>query len=505
MKRLISFLLAFVMLLGMMPTVMAASPFVDVPADAYYYDAVLWAVEQGVTTGTGNGKFSPLMNCTRSQVVTFLWRAAGSPEPTATEMSFTDVPADAYYYDAVLWAVENNITTGTGNGKFSPLMDCSRAQIVTFLWRSQGSPAVSGVENPFKDVPVGQYYTDAVLWAVKEGITTGTAADKFSPDMICTRSQIVTFLFRGVGIGGPGSDLVIVTHPQDVTCAIGEEIRFLTEVEGGQAPYTYQWQVRWDGMEDYVDITVDDSAYYEGWTYEMLRFTAREADFRYSYWYRCVVTDALGNSVTSDEATVIEKQPLTIVTQPENVAAAVGDQVSFRVEVSEGAAPYTYQWQCIWDGLDDFEDLSAADDSWCSGRETDCLTFKASSSDFEENYRYRCVITDAAGNEVISDPAKIYSNLSAKLTADDTYLDDWDDFANLTVTVTGGTAPYEYRWSYKYSDHDDWITSDNWTDNPERVVYYGYGYSETYYCEVRDATGRIVTTNRVEIQSKKIV
>ena len=502
MKRMISFFLAVVMLLGMMPTAMAASPFSDVPADAYYYDAVLWAVEQGVTTGTGGGKFSPLMNCTRSQVVTFLWRAAGSPEPSATEMSFTDVPADAYYYDAVLWAVEKNITTGTGNGKFSPLMDCSRAQIVTFLWRSQGSPAVSGVANPFKDVPAGQYYTDAVLWAVKEGITTGTAADKFSPDMICTRSQIVTFLYRCMGSDTVDS-IVITQQPIDPVGVPGDTVSVSVKADGGKGALSYLWQYSYD---ETIFYNAPLGTYFKNYDTDTMSFTIEPNDFiLYDAWYyRCVITDEGGSKVTSD--TVQLREPMVIVTQPKNVAAAVGDQVSFCVEVSEGAAPYTYQWQCIWDGLDDFEDLSAADDFWCSGRETDCLTFKASSSDFEENYQYRCVITDAAGNEVISDPAKVYSNLSAKLTADDTYLDDWDDTTNVTVTVTGGTAPYEYRWSYKISGADhDWVTSEHWTDNPERVAHCGYGDSVTLYCEVRDATGKIVTTNRVEIQSKKIV
>ncbi|MBE6932989.1 MAG: S-layer homology domain-containing protein [Ruminococcaceae bacterium] len=175
--------------------------FLDVPTNAYYYEPVVWAVANGITNGTGDGStFSPDMNCSRAQVVTFLWRAAGAPEPVSTENPFTDIAEGSYYYKAVLWAVENNITTGTGKGKFSPDMDCSRAQIVTFLWRSQTSPAPTGTEIPFTDVQPGQYYTNAVLWAVERGITTGTGnGSTFSPDMICTRAQIVTFLYRCVG------------------------------------------------------------------------------------------------------------------------------------------------------------------------------------------------------------------------------------------------------------------------------------------------------------------
>ncbi|WP_418993063.1 S-layer homology domain-containing protein [Agathobaculum butyriciproducens] len=169
--------------------------FVDVATGSYYEDAVDWAVENGITKGTDNTHFSPDGICTRAQAATFLWRAAGSPKPETRTMPFTDVPAGSYYYDAVLWAVENGITKGTSNTTFSPNMTCSRAQIVTFLWRSEKSPA-AGTANLFVDVKSTVYYADAVLWAVKEDITNGTTNTTFSPDADCTRAQIVTFLWR---------------------------------------------------------------------------------------------------------------------------------------------------------------------------------------------------------------------------------------------------------------------------------------------------------------------
>ena len=169
--------------------------FVDVPVGSYYEDAVDWAVENGITQGTDDTHFSPDGICTRAQAVTFLWRAAGSPEPKTSTMPFTDVNAGSYYYDAVLWAVENGITKGTSDTTFSPNMTCSRAQIVAFLWRSEKSPA-AGTANPFADVKSTAYYADAVLWAVKENITKGTTNTTFSPDADCTRAQIVTFLWR---------------------------------------------------------------------------------------------------------------------------------------------------------------------------------------------------------------------------------------------------------------------------------------------------------------------
>ena len=172
-----------------------ANEFIDVPAGSYFYEAVMWAVENGVTTGISASRFDPDGICTRAQAVTFLWRAAGSPAPETSTMPFTDVPVGSYYYDAVLWAVENGITKGTSDTTFSPNMTCSRAQIVTFLWRSEKSPA-AGSRNPFADVKSTAYYADAVLWAVREDITKGTTSTTFSPDADCTRAQIVTFLWR---------------------------------------------------------------------------------------------------------------------------------------------------------------------------------------------------------------------------------------------------------------------------------------------------------------------
>ena len=172
--------------------------FVDVPADAYYFDAVLWAAEEGITGGVDATHFAPNATCTRAQAVTFLWRAAGSPAPKSSDMPFTDVAEGSYYYDAVLWAVENGITKGTSDTTFTPNAKCTRAQIVTFLWRSQKSPASDSV-NPFTDVAADAYYSSAVLWAVENGITAGTTATTFSPNNDCTRAQIVTFLFRCLG------------------------------------------------------------------------------------------------------------------------------------------------------------------------------------------------------------------------------------------------------------------------------------------------------------------
>ena len=173
------------------------NPFTDVPAGAYYEDAVVWAVDKGITTGTSAAAFDPNGSCTRAQIVTFLWRAAGSPAPKTKVMPFTDVPSGSYYYDAVLWAMEQGITKGTSDTAFSPDASCTRAQIVTFLWRANGSPAVSG-NSAFTDVASDAYYAAAVTWAEKNDVTGGIGNGLFGSGNTCTRAQIVTFLYRAM-------------------------------------------------------------------------------------------------------------------------------------------------------------------------------------------------------------------------------------------------------------------------------------------------------------------
>lgn len=173
------------------------NPFTDVPAGCYYEDAVIWAVDKGITAGTDATTFNPDGICTRAQIVIFLWRAAGSPEPKSMS-SFSDVSADSYYAKAVAWAVEKGITSGTGDGKFNPEEPCTRAQSVTFLYRAAGSPAVIGSAE-FSDVASDTYYAAAVAWAAKNGITSGTGGGQFGSDNECTRGHIVTFLFSAYG------------------------------------------------------------------------------------------------------------------------------------------------------------------------------------------------------------------------------------------------------------------------------------------------------------------
>jgi hypothetical protein len=173
----------------------SAAAFSDVDSSEYYAEPVQWAVDNGITTGTSSTTFSPESACTRGQIVTFLWRANGSPTPVTTVNPFTDVSSSDYDYSAVLWAYENGITTGTSDTTFGPDISCTRGQAVTFLWRTKGEPT-SLVVPAFADVDAEGYYSNAVAWAVEQGITTGTSETTFSPDGRCTRGQIVTFLWR---------------------------------------------------------------------------------------------------------------------------------------------------------------------------------------------------------------------------------------------------------------------------------------------------------------------
>lgn len=172
--------------------------FTDVKADAYYADAVKWAVDRGITNGQTTTLFGAEASCTRAQIVTFLWRAAGSPAPTAAETPFVDVDQDAYYYQAVLWAVEKGITSGTTDTTFHPNQTCTRAQTVTFLHRNAGAPTAAG-SHGFADVSSGDYYNTAVQWAKEQNITSGSSETTFSPQDNCTRGQVVTFLYRAMG------------------------------------------------------------------------------------------------------------------------------------------------------------------------------------------------------------------------------------------------------------------------------------------------------------------
>ena len=196
-------------------TAAESGDFWDVPESAFFFEPVNWAVEQGITKGVGENTFGPGELCNRAQVVTFLWRMAGKPAPASGGSSFTDVAAGSWYENAVLWAVENQVTSGVGDGIFQPEGICNRAQIVTFLWKYAGKPAAEEPgANPFTDVKADDWFAKAVAWAVEQGITKGLSETAFGPGEPCNRAQVVTFLYRYAGILPDEPDVTEPTEPK---------------------------------------------------------------------------------------------------------------------------------------------------------------------------------------------------------------------------------------------------------------------------------------------------
>ena len=194
MKRGLCLCICVITLLSSMP-VTNATAFTDIDRNAYYYEALLWAVEENIIEGISATEFAPHAPCTRGQAVTMLWRASGCPEPLWKDHSFTDVSEDAYYYQPMLWAVRKRATNGVSATEFAPQASCSRGELVTLMWRSLGD-AVRRPDLPFQDVKKGTYYYEAVMWAVSDEITRGVSSTHFAPADPCTRAQMVTFLYR---------------------------------------------------------------------------------------------------------------------------------------------------------------------------------------------------------------------------------------------------------------------------------------------------------------------
>ena len=365
------------------------NPFVDVKESDYYYEPVLWAVENGVTTGTSSTTFSPNDPCTRAQVVTFLHRSVGCPMPMP-ESPFSDVTGGEYYYDAVLWAAGSKITTGTTATTFSPDEACTRAQVVTFLWRTCGEPAPTSNSNPFTDVSASEYYYDAVLWAVEQGITTGTSATTFSPDETCIRGQIVTFLYRYMT--GRESDLEVISQPKNHLMQSSQEtVEFRVEVKGGTGPYTYRWTILRDNIpEEYLEETSESSTH-------VLSLTVSDYDFDQCHYFlvNCDIEDAKGARVQSEYACVYPYFAIKSSPQDYQMRSS-GETAGFTVEVTGDTGPYTYQWVVCYDG----EKVMLTPVT--SAFPSNTLAYYFSDYDFEdyETIRVRCMITNSYGVKI---------------------------------------------------------------------------------------------------------
>ena len=451
MKKLIALLLTLAMLLSIVPAAAAAS-FTDVKAGAFYAEAVDWAVANGVTAGTSATTFSPDNTCSRGEVVTFLWRAMGKPAPSNTDNPFSDVPEGRFYTTPVLWALEQGVTSGTSATTFTPDKACTRGEVVTFLWRAMGKPTPTTTDIPFSDVTEGRFYAQAVLWAVENNITTGIGNGKFGPDLTCTRGQVVTFLYRAVKSSGGGETtepLKITRQPESVTCSSGEVVSFTLKVEGGKAPYTYQWRYTDNGLGfRNIPNNVAFKVYDQG----TLEVTVDEDIFASYRGFKCTVTDADGNTVETNVVTITEDAtPMVITTQPVNVSGDIGDTAEFTVAVEGGTAPYTYQWQ--YSSRDDVSDsdfmfISDLDaDGWVSGHTTDKLCVTVDTWELTEYYCYRCVITDADGETVKSDVVRVIGPFSVADPTVDASEDP--DVFTIWTAPKGGIYGFTYQWQVK--------------------------------------------------------
>ncbi len=498
-SRILSLMLSMVMsvlLLSGVGVQAVENPFTDVSSDTYYYDAVLWAVEKNVTAGTTPTTFSPDSTCTRAQTVTFLWRAMGEPKPTSDKNPFIDVKPTDYYYNAVLWAVEKDITMGTSATTFSPSDTVSRGQVVTFLWRAAGRPDPTTGENSFTDISPSEYYYGAVLWAVDKGVTNGTAPNTFAPASGCTRGQIVTFLHRYFTVAT--SDLKIILHPTSATVGRNTPLTSLSvTIAGGEAPYDYVLERWFDSTGEWMIVEEGIQQTAKTWTSQKTRLKA-DGDYR----FRINVIDATGTKVTSNEAIITVAGDLKIVSHPTSATVGLNANLSsLTVSISGGKAPYHYQTERFYDSMG----WTVIGEQWDVNETTWCNNLKASGFKAGTE-RYRINVIDATGTKVTSDEAIITVVSDLKIVSHPTSATVGlnANLSSLTVSISGGKAPYHYQ-TERFYDSMGWkVVGEQWDVNEttwcNNLKASGFQTgTERYRINVFDATGTKVTSDEATI------
>ena len=497
---LLSLALILCLLLG--TTALAAeNPFHDVNSADYFYEPVLWAVENSVTAGVTPTSFAPNAPCTRGQTVAFLWRALGKPTPQKTENPFTDVAASAYYYTPVLWAVEKGVTYGISATQFGPEATVTRSQVVTFLWRAAGSPAAATSTNPFTDVRASEYYYKAVLWAAEKGITAGVTPTSFAPNAPCTRAQIVSFLHRYITkvVSPAPLPLTIVQQPQSSTVAPGEIFHSMRiSISGGKAPYVYRAEGFDTGSNTWIDVATSEPTTQTSWDPGL---TARDKPG--SANYHIIVTDANGDRVVSEEVTLsVSGGPLHITAHPSNATVQPGEMLTtLNIQVSGGVPNYYYYQAEMyvegtgWKLLGEHESVYT---QW---------KFNGNAPTTAGTYRYRISVTDSSGTKVTSNEAIITVKSDLRITAHPTNatVSPGNYLNTLKITVAGGVAPYFYRveeykndmWSGIHGQQN--VTDTTWTTTLHAPMAEG---TYRYRLTVTDASGGKVISNEAIITVK---
>ena len=498
---LLSLALILCLLLG--TTALAAeNPFHDVNSSDYFYEPVLWAVENGVTAGVTPTSFAPNAPCTRGQTVAFLWRALGKPTPQKTENPFTDVAASAYYYTPVLWAVEKGVTYGISATQFGPEATVTRSQVVTFLWRAAGSPAAATSTNPFTDVRASEYYYKAVLWAAEKSITAGVTPTSFAPNAPCTRAQIVSFLHRYITkvVSPAPLPLTIVQQPQSSTVAPGEIFQSMhISVSGGKAPYVYRAEGFDTGSNTWIDVATSEPTTQTSWDPGL---TARDKPG--SANYHIIVTDANGDRVVSEEVTLsVSGGPLHITAHPSNATVQPGEMLTtLNIQVSGGVPDYYYYQAEMyvegtgWKLLGEHESVYT---QW---------KFNGYAPTTAGTYRYRISVTDSSGTKVTSNEAIITVTVEIPLTIvqqpQSSTVAPGEIFQSMHISVSGGKAPYVYRAEGFDTGSNTWI--DVATSEPTTQTSWDPGLtardkpgSANYHIIVTDANGDRVVSEEVTL------
>ena len=498
---LLSLALILCLLLG--TTALAAeNPFHDVNSSDYFYEPVLWAVENGVTAGVTPTSFAPNAPCTRGQTVAFLWRALGKPTPQKTENPFTDVAASAYYYTPVLWAVENGVTYGISATQFGPEATVTRSQVVTFLWRAAGSPAAATSTNPFTDVRASEYYYKAVLWAAENGITAGVTPTSFAPNAPCTRAQIVSFLHRYITkvVSPAPLPLTIVQQPQSCTVAPGEIFHSMRiSISGGKAPYVYRAEGFDTGSNTWIDVATSEPTTQTSWDPVL---TARDKPG--SSNYHIIVTDANGDRVVSEEVTLsVSGGPLNITAHPSNATVQPGEMLTtLNIQVSGGVPNYYYYQVEMyvegtgWKLLGEHESVYT---QW---------KFNGNAPTTPGTYRYRISVTDSSGTKVSSNEAIITVKSDLRITAHPTgaTVAPNSKLTTLNISIADGIKPYHYA-KEQYYEGRGWIiitehrdaTFTTWNSGGAASLKPG---TYRYRLTVTDASGGKVISNEAIITVK---